>query len=211
VVSRTLSAAEQLAETWSGRCVPWEQLHDMLAEADLVVSTTGADEPIISRDEFRPIEGRRFQRALCILDLAVPCDFDPAIAECLGVYLYNIDDLQETCRRNRAAREDEWPAAERIIEEETSRFMAELNHRATAPTIRRLRDTCETLKDEELRRLFNKLPDADDATREEIQRTFDRFINKMLHPPLESLRDEARRGTPHTLLEALKRLFQLKD
>ena len=124
---------------------------------------------------------------------------------------YSIDDLKETCRRNRLAREKEWPAAERVIEEEAARFIAELNHRATAPTIRRLRDSCEVLKRDELLRLFNKLPDLDEAQRQEIRQTFDRFLNKMLHPPLESLRDESRRGTSHGLLEALRRLFQIKD
>ena len=66
-------------------------------------------------------------------------------------------------------------------------------------------------KEEELRRLFNKLPDLDDRAREEISQSFDRLVNKVLHPPLESLRDESRHGIPHSLLEALSKLFQLKD
>jgi glutamyl-tRNA reductase len=88
--------------------------------------------------------------------------------------------------------------------------MLELHHRATAPTIRRLRDTCDRLKQEELRRLLNKL-DVDERSRDEIAQAFDRLVNKMLHPPLESLRDESRQGAPHALLDALKRLFQLPD
>src|SRR5207249_1397140 len=103
------------------------------------------------------------------------------------------------------------PRAMAIVEEETSRFMADLHHRATAPIIRRLREGWQQPKDDELRRLFNKLPDLDDRTRTEIQQSFDRLINKLLHPPLESLRDEARGGVPHGLLEALKRLFKLSD
>ena len=65
--------------------------------------------------------------------------------------------------------------------------------------------------EDELRRLFNKLPDLDERARTEIEQSFQRLVNKLLHPPLESLRDEAREGVPHGLLEALKRLFQLKD
>ncbi|MDH3717041.1 MAG: glutamyl-tRNA reductase [Planctomycetota bacterium] len=211
VVSRTLETAANLAGRWSGTAVPWEQLDQQLIAADLVISTTGASQPVVTLQDFQRIEPQRYQRPICILDLAVPRDFESAVGDRLGVYLYSIDDLQEICRRNRTAREKEWPAAERIIEEEATHFMAELNHRATAPTIRRLRDSCEVLKRDELQRLHNKLPGLDDAARQEIQKTFDRFLNKMLHPPLESLRNEARSGTSHGLLEALRRLFQIKD
>jgi glutamyl-tRNA reductase len=127
------------------------------------------------------------------------------------VYLYSIDDLAQACEANRRAREKEWPKAERIIEAETARFMADLNHRATGPTIKRLREQAERLRQEELQRLLNKLGSIDERTRQEISRSFDRLVNKLLHPPLESLRDEARSGSPHGLLEALVRLFQLKD
>ena len=89
--------------------------------------------------------------------------------------------------------------------------MADLHHRATAPIITRLREGWHQPKEDELRRLFNKLPELDERTRDEIRQSFDRLVNKLLHPPLESLRSEAEQGPPHGLLEALKRLFQLKD
>jgi glutamyl-tRNA reductase len=147
-----------------------------------------------------------------ILDLAIPRDFDPAVGDFTGVYLYSVDDLSAACAKNRREREREWPKAERIIEEETSRFMADLHHRATAPTIKRLKARADEVKTEELARLINKLgATADAKTKAEIGAAFDRLVNKLLHPPLESLRDEAARGTPHGLIEALRRLFQLKD
>ena len=89
--------------------------------------------------------------------------------------------------------------------------MIDLHHRATAPTIRQLTESCQQLKTEELERLFNKIPQSDPNARDEISRAFDRFINKLLHPPLDSLRKEAHQGTPHSLLDAFKRLFKLKD
>jgi glutamyl-tRNA reductase len=211
IVNRNTDRAATLAEQWEGRAASWDQLPALLVEADLVVSTTAAQELIVTAYDFKQIESQRYQRPLAILDLAVPRDFDPAIGDCLGVYLYGIDDLSEACQRNRKSREKEWPAAERIVEEETAKFMADLNHRATAPTIRRLRESCDLLMSDELRRLFNKLPELDETSQHEVRRAFERFTNKMLHPPLESLRDEAHEGTPHGLLEALKRLFQLKD
>ena len=176
-----------------------------------MISTTGADEPIVTLASYKEIEAARYQRPLFVLDLAMPRDFEPAIGDRLGVYLYSIDDLQSACQQNRQARDLELPSAIHIVEQETSRFMAELHHRATAPIIKRLREGWHQPKEDELRRLFNKLPELDDKSRAEISQSFERLINKLLHPPLESLRSESIEGPPHGLLEALKRLFQLKD
>src|SRR5262245_3087170 len=129
----------------------------------------------------------------------------------MGVFHYSIDDLKAACDRNRGEREKEWPKAQKLIEEETARFMTDLNHRATAPTIRRLKARADEVKADELTRLINKLGNVDERSRGEIASAFDRLVNKLLHPPLESLRDEAERGPPHGLLDALKRLFKLKD
>lgn len=211
VVNRSLERAEQLASRWQGRAAGWEKLPEELVRADLVISTTGADEPVVTLAAFKRIEAARYQRPLFILDLAMPRDFDPAIGDRLGVYLYSIDDLQAACQNNRKARDSELPSAIHIVEEETGRFMAELHHRATAPIIKRLKDGWQQPKEDELRRLFNKLPELDDKVRGEITQSFERLINKLLHPPLESLRSESQQGPPHGLLEALKRLFQLKD
>lgn len=208
IVNRSRVRAERLAREIAGQVADWEQLDDLLVDADLVVSTTGATEPIITAHQFRHVAARRGQRVLLILDLAVPRDFDAEIAHFADVYLYSIDDLSEACEQNRREREREWPQAERIIEEEAARFMAEMNHRATGPTIRRLQALAEEIKQQEIQRLMNRVP-LDERLREEVQRSFDRLVNKLLHPPLESLRGEAREGTPHGLIEALKRLFKL--
>jgi len=211
VINRSPDRAEVLAKQFAGRAVAWDELDRLLIEADLVVSTTGASQPIVTLDRFRTIENERYQRPILILDLAVPRDFDPRISDCLGVYLYSVDDLAAACERNRHERDRELPRALSIVEEETQRFMVELHHRATGPIIQRLRQGWQSLRDQELKRLFNKLPALDERTRLEIEQTFDRYVNKLLHPPLESLRDESRHGVPHGLLEALKRLFKLKD
>jgi glutamyl-tRNA reductase len=211
VVNRNAARAEKLARDFHGKAAPWDSLLDHLAQSDLVVSTTGAREPVVTLADFQQIEKQREQRNLLILDLAMPRDFDPEIGDCIGVYLYAIDDLRKVCEENRKAREKEWPKAQRIIEEETARFMAEWRHRATGPTIRRLRERSEEIKQEELARLLNKVSDLDERSRREIILSFDRLVNKLLHPPLKSLREEAEQGAPHGLLEALKQLFHLKD
>jgi glutamyl-tRNA reductase len=211
LINRSQPRAEDLALKMIGRVRPWDDLHACLVDADLVVSATGASEPIVTAGEFKQIVAERYQRPLLILDLAIPRDFDPAIADFQGIYLYTIDDLSAACQRNRKEREKEWPKAEKIIDEETARFMADLHHRATAPTIRRLKARADEVKEDELKRLMARLSTLEPKTQEEIRISFDRLVNKLLHPPLESLRDEADRGPPHGLLDALKRLFQLKD
>lgn len=211
VINRSFDRADELARRWSAQARPWEELSAWMTAADLVVSATGASDPIFTVADFQAIEAERYQRALCVLDLAIPRDFDPAIGDCIGVYLYSIDDLRETCEANRREREREWPAAERIIEEETSRFLADMRHRATAPTLQRLRATCDELKAAELQRLLNKLAEASPRDREEITQAFDRLVNKILHLPMSTLRDNAQQPHHTGLIDALKRLFQLRD
>lgn len=209
VINRSLPRAEALAAKFDGAARPWEALSDSLIEADIIVSTTGASEPIVTLEDFQKIEHDRYQKQLFVLDLAMPRDFDPRIDECIGVYLYSLDDLREVCERNKAARQKEWPRAEKIIETETSRFMAEINHRATGPTIKRLKIQANELMRDELDRLWNKLEGADPKMKKEVEKSVGRLVNKLLHPPLESLRDEAEQGAPHGLLDALRRLFKL--
>jgi glutamyl-tRNA reductase len=211
VVNRSEDRAAELARQFGGRSAPWDSLDQLLILADLVVSTTGAAEPIVSLARFKQLEPQRYQRPLLILDLAVPRDFDPAIAGRLGVYLYSVDDLEAAATRNRQQRDAELPAALAIVEEETRLFMEQMAHRATGPIIRRLRENWQSLREQELRRLFNKLPDLDERTRAEIDQAFERYANKLLHPPLERIRDESRAGHPYGLIDALKRLFHLKD
>lgn len=211
IVNRSEARAAELAERYEGQSRAWSELDQLLIDADLVVSTTGAEEPIVTLQRYRQIEPQRYERPLFVLDLALPRDFDPAIGDCAGVYLYCIGDLEQACSRNRAARRKAWPKAERIVEEEVRRWKAEESRRIAGPTIRRLKERADRVKEDELKRLLNKLVDPDERAREEIAQSFDRLVNKLLHPPLESLRDQAERGTPHGLLAALRELFQLKE
>jgi glutamyl-tRNA reductase len=212
ILNRDASRAEILAREWHGTPAPWSTLTEQLIDADLVVSTTGADRPLVTLHEYeRHVSRRRQQRPLFILDLAMPRDFDPAIKEELNVYLICMDDLTEACERNRAERAKELPAAEEIVAEETVRFVGEVRHRATVPVIARFREGLERSQTAELERLFQRLPDLNEQSQREIRQFADRLVGKMLHPPLESLRDESQSGSPQGLLEALQRLFQLKD
>lgn len=211
VLNRSMDRARDTAARHGGRSAPWHQLPELLSVADIVISATGASEPVVTREMFHRVEAARAQRTLFILDLAMPRDVEPAVGDCLGVYLYCLDDLQAACERNRRERARELPRVERIIDEESLRFMAEWRHRATGPIIKRLRNDWEAVKDEELQRLMQRLPNLDQATQAEIAASFRRLTNKLLHPPLESLREEAAVDVPHALIDALKRLFKIRD
>lgn len=211
VVNRSFQRAAEMAEQFSGHAIGWDQLAEALATADLVVSTTGAEQPVVGAEDFSRIERLRHGRPLFVLDLAVPRDFDPAIGRRPNVYLFSIDDLKAACDENRRQRDGELPTALGIVEEEAERFVAEQFRRAAAPVIEQLRQGWQKPKEEELRRLLGRLPGLDPRAEEEIRRSFDRLVNKLLHPPLESLRREARGGVPQALLDALRRLFGLGE
>jgi len=212
VINRDPERGQKLAERWDGQYHEWSDLWMQLVQADLAISTTAASEPVVTTATFdRYVTPHRYQRPLFVLDLAVPRDFESGVGEALGVYLYSLDDLALACKNNQSARAAELPRAEKIVTQETARFVADVHHRATAPVIAGLRQELERPKNVELERLFHKLPDLKDPERQEIERFADRLVNKMLHPPMQSLRDASKNGTPHGLLDALRRLFHLED
>ncbi len=211
VVNRTASRAVELAARLGARPGSFAELGAELVAADLVVSTTGASEPVVSAALYDRIEPEREGRPLVVLDLAVPRDFDPAIGDRPGVWLYSVDDLAAACDANRQSRHREMPAALAIVEEETLRFMTDIHHRTTAPVIEQLKAGWTETGEAELERLFRRLPDLADTERSEIRQAFERYAAKLLHPPLVSLRSESQSGPPHGLLDALKRLFQLGE
>jgi glutamyl-tRNA reductase len=189
VVNRTLERAETLARDWGGEARSLEALDDALVDADVIVATTGVR--LVDTAKFREVRRRSGTKPVFILDLGVPRDFPPEVRDLDdNVFLYTIE------------------AALKIVDEETDRFFAELNHRATGPIIRRLRDQWREVVEQETARLFQKLPHLE-KDRKEIEKTIEQMVNKLLHPPLEALRDESREGTPHGLLDALRRLFRL--
>ena len=211
IVNRSMARAEDLAANLGARAGRFGDLLDELVRADLVVSTTGATEPVVTLEMFAGAERRRGGRPLLVLDLAMPRDFDPRIGTRPGVWLYSIDDLGAACDANRKTRQREMPGALAIVEEETQRFMGDLHHRSSAPVIERLRAGWTETGESELDRLFRRLPGLDETARAEIRQSFQRYAAKLLHSPLTSLRNESHSGPPHGLLDALRRLFDLKD
>ncbi|MFN9446917.1 MAG: glutamyl-tRNA reductase [Pirellulaceae bacterium] len=213
ICNRTWERSLPLAERYQGKAVAWEQLDEALREADLVISTTGSDLPIVTRDRFAGLWANRQRGPLVVLDLAVPRDFDAAIGQIDEVYLYTLDDVQKVCEANRQWRQSQWPKAQRIVEEEVEQFWQQLQHRGAIPTIRSLQSQAEAIKLGELQRLQGKLQvhQLDPAVQREIEQAFDRLVNKLLHPPLKSLREERDVDASGSLASAIRRIFRLKE
>lgn len=212
VCNRSLPRAQQIAAEFRGEARHWDDLDACLAAADIVISATGAATPIVSRERYLAIRHLTGERPQFILDLGAPRDFEPSAGNIDdGVFLYNIDDLEATCERNRSLRTGEIARAQQIIAEETARFMHDVYHQATGPIVQRLRDEWHAIGKSELDQLFRKLPHLAEADRSAIERSMERIVNKLLHPPLQTIREEAQSGTPHGLLETLRRLFRLGE
>jgi glutamyl-tRNA reductase len=217
IVNRSLDKAQSVADQMSAaaefelRAEPWDALDRLLVWADLVVSTTGAAEPIVTESRLKPILAKRSRPNLLILDLAVPRDFEPAIARLPSVYLYSVDDLQSVCQRNEAFRKQQLPKARKIIDEEVQKILADWNLRQSGDTIRALRDQADLIRDSELLRLFSKqsMQELNAEAHQEILQAVDRVINKLLHGPLQSLREAPHEDHRESLATAIRRLFKL--
>ena len=208
VYNRSRDRGDALAAEFDGRAADWDDRTKSLCDADIIVAATGASEPILTREQFDRC--RQTQRPVLLLDLGAPRDIEPAVADAGDeVYLYNVDDLQQLCEINRRKRRHEIRRARSIIDDETERFVVDMQHRATGPIIRELRESWKRVSDAEVTALMKRLPNLDDASRKQIEKTIHRITNKLLHPPLEAIREDAAREQPDGLVDAVRRLFGL--
>ncbi|MDE3070958.1 MAG: glutamyl-tRNA reductase, partial [Acidobacteriota bacterium] len=145
VANRHADRARSIAERFGGSVVSLEGLPDQLLEADIVVSSTSSPHHILGAEELDLVMGQRSERALLLIDIAVPRDIDPRCGELEGVTLYDIDDPQEALEHNLNLRAEEVPQAERIIEQEIRRFARWLGQIDTLPTVRALREQADAL------------------------------------------------------------------
>ncbi|MDO4575265.1 MAG: glutamyl-tRNA reductase [Planctomycetia bacterium] len=211
VANRHVERAAALAEKFHGTVCPWEELDAAIVRADLIVSATGATQPVVTRERYKKLEGKRNYRPLFVLDLAVPRDFEAEIGSLPNVYLYTVDDLRTVCEENAAARAADLPKAEAVVSRELATFVTDIRHHKSGRVIQALRDRWNREKNVELERLFHKMTSLTDHDRGEISYAFDRLLNKLLHLPMESLRDEAGENPAgqRGLLDAMRKLFGL--
>ncbi|MCU0703070.1 MAG: glutamyl-tRNA reductase [Fimbriiglobus sp.] len=213
VTNRSPAKAEEVAAGCGGTAVPWEQLDSALAEADIALSTTGANEPIMPRPRFeRHVRPKRHGSTLVVLDIAVPRDFDPLIHDGDRVFVFNIDDLTRVREKTLGTRRKHVAPAEAIVDAEVKRFTDDWKRRKSGPVIKELFGEADRVRAEVLAPLMTKLNGKlTPQEREAIEIAFRQFQNKLLHGPIAALKDAA----PHdagevTLLEAVRKLFNLR-
>jgi glutamyl-tRNA reductase len=212
VTNRSQPKADAVARDCGGTAVPWEKLDEALARADIVLSTTGAPEPIVTRERFERARARRAGGPVVVLDIAVPRDFDPAIHDGDQTWVVNVDDLKHVCAETLRERLRHVPAAEAVAEQETRRFVNDFSRRRHAPVIARLTQDVEAKRQAIVAQLLNRLDGRlAEADRADIEGAFRLFQNQVLHGPISALSEAAHEGGGHTLLEALRKLFRLQE
>ncbi|WP_439631298.1 glutamyl-tRNA reductase [Gemmata sp.] len=211
VTNRSPERAAALAAEYGGHVVPWEHLDDALVQADIVLSTTGAPQPIVDRRWFdAKVRPRRGNRPLVVFDMAVPRDFDPRLHDGDRVSVFNVDDLNRVADQAAAARRKHLPAAEAIVAAEVQKFVQDWNRRKDGPVIGRLTTEVDRLRESMVSPLLGKLKGRLTAAEmEQIEVAFRQFQSKLLHGPIAALNEESRAGRGGTLREALMKLFGL--
>jgi glutamyl-tRNA reductase len=213
VTNRSPEKAESAAARWNGRAMPFERLGQALIEADLVISTTGASEPIVTLEQYLRVQRARRNRLALILDIAIPRDFDPRIGDLDQVTLYHVDDLRAFVEQNREKRQKTIDPALEIIERETAACHALLRHQHDAGhLLEELGNNYDLTRQRELARLFGALPHLSQADRETIAHMTIRLQNQFLHHPRAAVRSaaaEPHHNHPHPILDAVRHLFGL--
>lgn len=211
LINRTFERARLLAQKTGGRAVEWQKLSEELGKADLVLSGTGAPEPIISRQALMETVSGRTDARLVVIDMGLPRDVE-AGSECMeSVYLYDIDDLKGIAAEHLRQRMDEVPHAEKLVERATERYVGWLETLAVVPTIVDLRDKFEEIRHEEVRARLGKIPSLDEKGEQQIEQLTQAIVNKILHEPLVRLKRRSADHTGGVLAESIRHLFALDD
>ena len=209
VTNRTWARAQDLARALAGTAVPWEELTTALAAVDIVVTSTGATEPVITHGMVtRVMHGRR-GRPLFFIDIAVPRDVEPGVDALDDVYRYDIDDLKQVVDANLRERAREAQRAEALVEREVGKFLTRQSDVEVVPTIVSLRGRLEEIRLAEVRKTLARLPEATPETRAAIDALSSAIVNKILHAPITKLRESSRAGAGRSWLEAVHELFGL--
>ena len=211
VANRTLERAVELAERLQGKAISIEEIKEGLKNVDIIISSTGAPNFILLEKDVRQSMRARRHRPIFFIDIAVPRDIDPQINNIDNAYVYDIDDLQGVVASNKIKRQKEAQKAERIIEEETIKFKLWLETLSVVPTIIALKHKLEEIKHKELNKTFSQLKHLSEADKEAISIMAEAMIKKILHDPIQFLKQKENREKSDEYLDITRRLFNLDN
>ena len=207
VANRTFERARSLATHYGGYAISLDEIPLHLAEADIVISSTASSTTLLDYDLVRQALKARRHRPMFMVDIAVPRDIDPKVAELADAYLYTVDDLQDIIAENIRSRQAAAKQAEEIVDTQVDHFMAWLRAQSSVNHIRSLRAQGEAVRDEVLARAMTQLQQGKDPA-QALQFLANTLTNKLLHAPSTGLRQAAEQGDVE-LEETIKRLFKL--
>jgi glutamyl-tRNA reductase len=209
VVNRTLAKAKELAAKFAGEARRWEDLLQALAEADIVVSSTGAKEPILSKDMVAPVLAKR-RSPLFLIDIAVPRDIDPNLHELEQVFLYDIDDLNGIVDANLALREQEAVKIRAWIEDEVKGFGEWLETLGVVPLISALREKAQMIQEDAVARIERKLPHLTEKEMRVIRKHTKSIVNQLMRDPIVRIKELATTPQKEMAQEMFITLFALE-
>ncbi|MGE5673885.1 MAG: glutamyl-tRNA reductase [Mycobacterium leprae] len=209
IANRTLERAQALAEEIGGTAIAMADIGAILQRVDVVISSTGAPGYVLGRAQVAEAVRFRRGRPIFLFDIAVPRDIDPEIGKLDGAFLYDIDDLQAVVNANLQERAEEAKRVARIVDEEIAKFQNWLASLEVVPTIRQLRDKVDSIRQQELSRMLNRLPDLTDREKAVIEAMTVTLVNKILNEPTQRLKGMAGEGTAEQAVATVTRLFDL--
>jgi glutamyl-tRNA reductase len=211
VTNRTFERAVEVAKIFEGAAVPFEHFADHIDRADIVISSTGAPHFIMNKVLVEQIIHRRRNRPMFFIDIAVPRDIDPTVNEIDNAFLYDIDDLQQVIDSNLKGRLKEASRAEEIVDLEVQAFCTKMQSREVVPTIVQLRDTLEKLRRDEIERNRRHLKDLSPEQQAAIDQLTKSLVNKILHPPIEQLKQIAHDPQGPDIVDLIRKIFNVKQ
>ncbi len=209
IANRTWERAERLAAVCGGTAVRLEDLAGALEAADVLVTTTGAQDLILEVADIADLVERRDGRELVIVDVAVPRDVDPRAADLPGVTLLDMDAIGHFVESTMEGRVRLVSRVEAIVDEEVERYQGHVSAREVAPLISDLRSRGHDIAQAELDRFAGKLVGLESGQREAVEAMAKGIVNKMLHEPSVRLKDAAGHARGDRLAESLRDLFDL--
>jgi glutamyl-tRNA reductase len=207
VCNRDAAKAGTLAQRFGGQPVPFESLEEQLVQADVVISSTGAAHPIITRRQFDQLVKQRRYRPAFLIDIALPRDIEESVGQIENVYLYNIDDLQQVVAATMSQRVAAVEAARLIVDRQVEEFIAWHRTREMGPLIDRMYKRYQEIAMDEVARTVNKLGDISEHEREHLEELARRMVNKFLHDPVRTLRNSNGQSVPSA--STVEQLFGL--
>ncbi len=210
VTNRTFERAVELAKVFEGAAVPFEHFTDHMAGADIVITSTGAPHFIIGKNLAEQVIHRRKNKPIFFIDIAVPRDIDPAVNQIDNAFLYDIDDLQQVIDANLKERFKEAMRAEQIVDDEVEAFCLKMQTRDVVPTIVQLRESLEKVRRDEIERNRRHLKDLSPEQQAAVDQITKSIVNKILHPPIEQLKQMAHDPQGADLAEIIRKIFNVK-